>query len=131
MFNQTDSTPPVLGLTALECGIDLMARADMRELLGGADLVLQVSSKPESFGRTVVEALAVGTPVAGYAHGGVGELLRELQPQGAVAAFDSVQLLARAGQLLRDPPSPPSTMPYTLRAMQETTLQTYRSLVPA
>lgn len=25
-------TPPVLGLTALECGIDLMARADMREL---------------------------------------------------------------------------------------------------
>ena len=101
------------------------------EAYAACDLVLQLSRKPEAFGRTVIEALSVGRPVLGWAHGGVGELLRELQPQGAVAAFDSVQLLARAGQLLRDPPSPPSTMPYTLRAMQETTLHTYRSLVPA
>ena len=100
------------------------------EAYAACDLVLQLSRKPEAFGRTVIEALSVGRPVLGWAHGGVGELLQELQPQGAVTAFDNVQLLARAGQLLRDPPSPPATMPYTLRAMQETTLQTYRSLVP-
>ncbi|HLT43464.1 MAG TPA: glycosyltransferase, partial [Luteimonas sp.] len=43
-------------------------------------LVLQLSRKPEAFGRTVVEALSSARPVLGWAHGGVGELLRELQP---------------------------------------------------
>jgi glycosyltransferase involved in cell wall biosynthesis len=38
-------------------------------------------------GRTVLEALAVGRPVVGWDHGGVGELLRQLFPQGAVPAF--------------------------------------------
>ncbi|MBR7512864.1 glycosyltransferase, partial [Mycobacterium tuberculosis] len=41
-----------------------------------SDLVLQLSDKPEAFGRTVVEALSVGRPVLGWDHGGVGELLQ-------------------------------------------------------
>ena len=48
-----------------------------------SDLVLQLSHKPEAFGRTVIEALSVGRPVAGWAQGGVGELLAEMQPCGA------------------------------------------------
>lgn len=95
------------------------------------NLVLQLSRKPEAFGRTVIEALAVGRPVAGWAHGGVGELLAQLQPQGAVPPFDAAALRACVRGLLASPPVPPATMPYTLQAMQDATLDLYRTLVPA
>ena len=91
------------------------------------DLVLQLSRKPEAFGRTVLEALAVGRPVVGWAHGGVGELLREWQPRGAVPPFDATALHRVAGDLLAHPPAP-VTMPNGLRAMQEATLAVYAEL---
>lgn len=96
-----------------------------------SDLVLQLSHKPESFGRTVIEALAVGRPVLGWAHGGVGELLRELQPPGAVAPFDADALHAAARVLIAHPPAPPATIPHTLRAMQGATLAVYAELTDA
>lgn len=98
------------------------------EAYAASDLVLQLSRKPESFGRTVIEALSVGRPVLGWAHGGVGELLAELQPGGAVPAFDETALVSTAQALLRHPPPPLATMPYTLRAMQEATLTLYQEL---
>ena len=105
--------------------------AAIAQAYAACDLVLQLSRKPEAFGRTVVEALAVGRPVLGWAHGGVGELLAELQPAGAVAPFDAGQLAVRACALLAAPPSPPAAMPYTLQAMQEATLTLYRTMVDA
>jgi glycosyltransferase involved in cell wall biosynthesis len=102
-----------------------------------SDLVLQLSRKPESFGRTVIEALSVGRPVLGWAHGGVGELLRELQPQGAVATFDAEALHAGARALLADLRAQQAllraTMPaviahYSLHAMQQSTLALYDEL---
>lgn len=98
------------------------------EAYAAADLVLQLSRKPEAFGRTVVEALSVGRPVLGWAHGGVGELLRELQPSGAVVPFDGDALAQRARALLAQPPALPGTMPYTLQAMQDATLAVYEEL---
>lgn len=92
------------------------------------DLVLQLSRKPEAFGRTVVEALSVGRPVLGWAHGGVGELLARLQPQGAVAPFDASELASAATALLRTPPPLPATLPFTLQAMQRQTLDLYAEL---
>ncbi|WP_242113199.1 glycosyltransferase [Luteimonas aquatica] len=111
--------------------------AAIAEAYAACDLVLQVSRKPESFGRTVIEALSVGRPVLGWAHGGVGELLRELQPQGAVAPFDAEALLAGARALLAGGgglPVPLATMQaslaqYSLRAMQQATLDVYHELV--
>jgi len=105
------------------------ATAAMAQAYAACDLVLQLSRKPESFGRTLIEALAVGRPVLGWAHGGVGELLAELQPEGAVPPFDADALLRVALRLLAQPPAPPATMPYTLRAMQEATIDMYRGLV--
>ena len=105
------------------------ATSRIAEAYAASDLVLQLSRKPESFGRTVIEALSVGRPVSGWAHGGVGELLAELQPQGAVPAFDQSALASTARTLLRHPPPPLATMPYTLRAMQEATLTLYQELV--
>ena len=93
-----------------------------------SDLVLQLSHKPEAFGRTVIEALSVGRPVLGWAHGGVGELLEELQPQGAVAPFDAQALHRVAGELIARPPPLPGTMPYSLHAMQDATLKVYDEL---
>ncbi len=105
------------------------ATAAMAQAYAACDLVLQLSRKPESFGRTVIEALAVGRPVLGWSHGGVGELLAELQPEGAVPPFDADALLRVALRLLAQPPAPPATMPYTLRAMQEATIDMYSGLV--
>jgi len=100
----------------------------MREAYAACDLVVQLSRKPEAFGRTVLEALAVGRPVLGWAHGGVGELLHDLFPQGAVPAFEMSEMTRRAGMLLAQPPTLPVTMPYTLDAMQEATLALYQEI---
>ncbi|RMD80400.1 MAG: glycosyltransferase, partial [Gammaproteobacteria bacterium] len=62
----------------------LSHREDLREVLAVSDVVLSLSREPEAFGRTTLEALALGRPVLGYAHGGVGEQLAALFPQGAV-----------------------------------------------
>ncbi|AUI91607.1 glycosyltransferase [Xanthomonas oryzae] len=102
--------------------------ARIAEAYAASDLVLQLSRKPEAFGRTVVEALSVGRPVLGWAHGGVGELLAELQPGGAVAPFDAQALCAQALALLQQPPTAPAVIPYTLQAMQSATLKVYDEL---
>ena len=100
-------------------------RADVREAYAVSDLVLQLSNKPEAFGRTVLEALSVGRPVLGWNHGGVGELLRSLYPSGAVPLGDMDALAAVARALLAAPPPMPVTIPHTLAAMQSATLDVY------
>ncbi|MEN1971941.1 glycosyltransferase [Luteimonas sp. MJ204] len=107
--------------------------AAIAEAYAACDLVLQLSRKPEAFGRTVIEALSVGRPVLGWDHGGVGELLRELQPAGAVAAFDNAALGERARRMLARDVRLPATIPpapamYSLRSMQDATLSVYDEL---
>lgn len=102
--------------------------AQIAQAYVASDLVLQLSRKPEAFGRTVIEALASARPVLGWAHGGAGELLAELQPAGAVAPFDRDALLQAATALLAQPPARVGTIPYTLRAMQDATLAVYDEL---
>ena len=102
--------------------------AAIADAYAACDVVLQLSRKPEAFGRTVLEALAVGRPVAGWAHGGVGELLQAWQPSGAVPPFDGSVLAARVRALLAAPPMPPTPFPDTLRAMQDATLAIYEDL---
>ena len=92
------------------------------------DLVLQLSRKPEAFGRTVLEAVSSGRPVAGWDHGGVGEQLARWWPAGAVPAFDAGALAANVAAQLARGEAPAVTMPDTLRAMQEATLSLYVEL---
>lgn len=107
---------------------DAIARA-----YASSNLVLQLSRKPEAFGRTVIEALSVGRPVLGWAHGGVGELLAHLQPSGAVPTFDAERLHQGALELLERPATTAGTMPdlsdFTLQAMQQATLDVYAELI--
>jgi glycosyltransferase involved in cell wall biosynthesis len=103
-------------------------RNDVREIFAISSLVLQLSVQPEAFGRTVIEALALCRPVLGYAHGGVGELLAELYPDGRVPVGDKTRLVERAAELLRvAPPIAPLTR-FRLADMQAATLDVYESL---
>jgi glycosyltransferase involved in cell wall biosynthesis len=102
--------------------------AAMARAYAASDLVLQLSRKPEAFGRTVLEAVASGRPLAGWDHGGVGEQLAQWWPGGAVAPFDEPALAANVAAQLARRAAPAVTMPDTLRAMQEATLSLYVEL---
>ncbi|HEV7778027.1 MAG TPA: glycosyltransferase [Luteibacter sp.] len=107
------------------------ARGDVRDVYAISTLILQLSTKPESFGRTVIEALSLCRPVLGYAHGGVGELLAELYPAGRVPLGDREKLVERAAELLRLAPPIPPPRSYRLADMQEATLALYGEVVTA
>ena len=100
-------------------------RDDVRDIYAISALVLQLSNRPESFGRTVVEALSLCRPVLGYAHGGVGELLAELYPAGRVPPGDRERLVERAAELLRVAPPISPLQSYRLGDMQQATLALY------
>lgn len=70
-------------------------RDDLAEIYAGVDVVLSLSGGAESFSLTTAEALAVGVPVVGYDHGGAGELLRRVFPEGLVGPGDRNELLRR------------------------------------
>jgi glycosyltransferase involved in cell wall biosynthesis len=103
-------------------------RGDLREIMAVSDIVLSLSSKPEAFGRTVLEAISLGSPVVGYAHGGVGELLSSLYPPGCapMGDIDAVMRQCRSidsGSLI----SAQSPLP-TLQAMLSATLAVYANI---
>lgn len=103
-------------------------RNDVREIYAISTLVLQLSNQPEAFGRTVIEALALCRPVLGYAHGGVGELLAELYPDGRVPPGDATRVVERAAELLRLAPAIAPLTRYRLADMQAATLAVYAQL---
>ncbi|MHB1058449.1 MAG: glycosyltransferase [Rhodanobacter sp.] len=100
-------------------------RHDIRDIYAISALILQLSNQPESFGRTVIEALSLCRPVLGYAHGGVGELLAELYPAGRVPPGDRERLVERAAELLRVAPPISPLQSYRLADMQQATLALY------
>ena len=103
-------------------------RNDVREIYAISTLVLQLSTQPEAFGRTVIEALALCRPVLGYAHGGVGELLAELYPEGRVPPGEATRLVERAAELLRVSPAIAPLSRYRLADMQAATLAVYHEV---
>lgn len=105
------------------------ARADMKEIYSVSNVVVSLSSKPESFGRTVLEALSMGVPVVAYAHGGVKEILEALFPEGQVALNDFEGLVSKLSRvLLHKPPVRPNTH-FLLSTMQDETLALYEELL--
>lgn len=105
-------------------------RQDIRDIYALSDVVFSLSTKPESFGRTVLEPLAMGIPVVGYDRGGVGEILEVLFPDGAVAPADTeaaarAVLSIRAGQAMTVLPNDR----FLLSSMQEQTLALYREVM--
>ena len=64
-------------------------RRDLADVLCACDVTLSLTLQPESFGKTTLEALSLGRPVAGYEHGGVGEQLEQFLPAGMVPTCDT------------------------------------------
>lgn len=105
-------------------------RSDVRDIYAISDAVLSLSSKPESFGRTVLEALSLGRPVVAYDHGGVSEILQQLFPQGAVPLGDIDKLTDQVSGILNNPN--PEVRPndvFLLQHMQQQTLNLYQELL--
>ena len=70
------------------------ARTDIANIYKISDIVFNLSSKPEPFGRTIIEAAACGTHVMGWNRGGVKESIGMINPRG----LSSVWRHGRFGQ---------------------------------
>ena len=104
-------------------------RADIREWLAFSDAVLSLSNQAETFGRTALEALSVGTPVIGWNRGGVAEILSKIYPQGLIEADDQAALLNAVKKHIDAPqPVAPVTM-FSLKDMCDQTLNLYRQVL--
>jgi glycosyltransferase involved in cell wall biosynthesis len=103
-------------------------REDLREIMAVSSVVLSLSQTTESFGRTVNEALSLHVPVAGYAHGGVGEQLRQHFPAGAVAPADVAAMIERLQAWYGAAPSLQGVRATTLEEMLGRTLALYNDL---
>lgn len=108
-------------------------RGDMREIYAVSDCVLSLSTRPEAFGRTVLEPLSLGRPVVGYAHGGVAEILDALYPFGAVVNGDTKGVAARLVDVLQGSetgglPAVIRNERFLLASMQAQTIALYEEL---
>jgi glycosyltransferase involved in cell wall biosynthesis len=103
-------------------------RDDLREVMAASSLVVSLAREPEAFGRTTLEALSLGVPVVAYDHGGAGEVLRGILPQGLVPAGDVNAAAARVAAFLDDAPEVPAGHPFTLESMLSRTLAVYEEL---
>lgn len=104
-------------------------RSDLQNILSISSVVLSLSKIPESFGRTATEALSMGIPVVGYAHGGIEEQLNALFPEGNVAVGDIAMASAKIKEFLSSRPDVIANHCFTLDNMCSKTLGVYQSLM--
>lgn len=104
-------------------------RTDLREIYAVSAMVLSLSLKPEAFGLTVAEALSIGTPVVGYDHGGVAEILAAQFPEGAVEPRNMRVLTQTVAAILSAKPRPvPEPNQYERSVMLKKTLELYSAV---
>ena len=106
-------------------------RSDLRQVMSVSNVVLSLSLQPESFGKTTLEALALGKPVAGFDHGGVSEQLEEYLPEGLVPTGDAGAMADLLARWYAAPPRlvKPVGSPYLRQDMIQAHLNLYRSLL--
>ncbi len=102
---------------------------NMPDLYAAVDLVVSVNNKAESFGRTVLEALSIGTPVVAFSQGGVAEVMAALYPQGQVKAGDDAALAERIDRFLSQAPVVQPHQMFSNQTMFEETLNVYQQLI--
>jgi glycosyltransferase involved in cell wall biosynthesis len=107
--------------------IFLGTRSDMREIYAVSNVTLSLTSTTaESFGRAVVESIAIGTPVVAYAHGAVEETMSELLPELLVDVGNLREITAKTASTLDQRPEIPENK-FTLAKMKKKTLELYHS----
>ncbi len=91
------------------------ARADMRDVMALCNITLSLAREPATHDHTILEALALGKPVAGYDHGSVGELLSCFLPDGKIPTADPATIADVLTQWYTYPPVTPTSIPYPYR----------------
>jgi glycosyltransferase involved in cell wall biosynthesis len=114
---------------------------DMPAALKLADVVVHASTRPEAFGRVVIEAQAMGRPVVASDLGGPVETVDHGRTGWRVPPGDPAALAAALDHALALPPAARDSLgaaareavlaSYTTRAMQEATLDVYEELLRA
>ena len=104
-------------------------RSDIREWLAFSDVVLALSKQAETFGRTALEALSVGTPVIGWDRGGVAEILANVYPQGKIAVDDKTALLNAVKLHIDQPQQVAPVTQFSLKDMCDQTIQLYKHVL--
>ena len=104
-----------------------------------SDVVVSASILPEAFGRTMIEAQAMGRPVIATDHGGVRETVRPgetgwLVPPGDVDALagalrKALSLTPRERERMAQAAIAHTRAEYDVRLMCERTLAVYRELL--
>lgn len=103
-------------------------RNDLREIMSISDIVFCLSRQPESFGRTALESLSLGIPVIGYNHGGTGEIMQALFPDGLVQVDDIPGVLEQITNFYNNRPSVSTQNPYLLQNMLDKIIACYEDL---
>lgn len=105
-------------------------RRDLRDVLCACDITLSLTLQPESFGKTTLEALALGRPVAGYEHGGVGEQLDVFLPEGKVPTGNPQAMADLLSKWYKQRPTPklPVSAPYRREDMIQSHVDLYTEL---
>ncbi len=113
---------------------------DMAAALLLCDVAVSASTDPEAFGRTVIEAQAMGRPVIATDHGAARETVAEGETGWRVPPGDPEALAAALARALALPAETRAAMGararqavleggYTTEAMQRATLAVYRELL--
>lgn len=107
-------------------------RRDLRDILCACDVTLSLTLQPESFGKTTLDALSLGRPVAGYEHGGVGEQLDIFLPEGRVPAGNTTAMADKLSRWYSHRPTPrlPVPFPYRREDMINAHLALYQEIAP-
>ena len=102
------------------------ARSDIAEIYKVSDVVFNLSSKPEPFGRTIIEAAACGTHVMGWDRGGVKESIELINPEGLVE-YGNIEMLAnQINQILDQIPSQSIPEQFLKEHLVNSTLDVYK-----
>lgn len=104
-------------------------RQDVKQIMAMASIVYSLSTEPEAFGRTTLEALSLGVPVIGYQHGGVAEQLAALLPEGAVPVGNVAEVAMLTLSWLAQPPTVVPNTLFSLQMMQQRTLAVYQDVM--
>jgi glycosyltransferase involved in cell wall biosynthesis len=131
-----------LAAQAARLGVELRIVGDCDDMPAAlllADAVVNASTKPEAFGRVVIEAQAMGRPIIATDHGGAVETVEHGATGWRVPPGDPAALAAALDHVLALPPERLAAFGararasvranYTVDAMQDATLAVYREVL--
>ena len=107
------------------------ARKDIANIYKISSIVFNLSSKPEPFGRTIIEAAACGTRVMGWNRGGVGESINAINPTGLIPFGDEKALIERIPVLIKENCSQSIPRKFTKKYQASQTIALYEKTFKA